>query len=260
MDVCETAFVIDYLRDWATKLNRIVILAIAPPSFEILLMFSHCTSALLTSGQLVYFGCPSKMTRYFTSIGFPCPKFKNPCDFYGELYIQSSRNEPSTERSRELSLLLKAFFSKTTIDLATHDHQSPEASAESSSRIDKLIRCWKPLNSTPLEVTKSTISPMLCRPSVIDTIEALCSPRNSEEVFYILCRRNWYELTNNPAKSFCEPMIALLMACLIGAAFFALTNEKRSAASDRIGLVLALSYYGAIPWIFVAIQKGDHLD
>ncbi|KAK6028547.1 hypothetical protein OSTOST_05402, partial [Ostertagia ostertagi] len=42
MDIYELAFVIDYLRDWAIKLNRIVILAVAPPSIEILLMFSQC--------------------------------------------------------------------------------------------------------------------------------------------------------------------------------------------------------------------------
>lgn len=39
MDLYDAAFVIDYLRDWATKLNRIVIMAIAPSTYEILTMF-----------------------------------------------------------------------------------------------------------------------------------------------------------------------------------------------------------------------------
>ncbi|VDM80442.1 unnamed protein product, partial [Strongylus vulgaris] len=34
MDNYETAFVIDYLRDWAIKLNRIVVMCIAPSSFD----------------------------------------------------------------------------------------------------------------------------------------------------------------------------------------------------------------------------------
>ncbi|KAK6047055.1 ABC-2 type transporter, partial [Cooperia oncophora] len=236
MDIYEMAFVIDYLRDWAIKLNRIVILAIAPPSFEILLMFSQCTGlrwlliclfnkqfrdgedfpgALLTSGQIVYCGPPTQMVHYFTSIDFPCPKFKNPCDFY--------------------------------VDLATHDHQSAAASAESSARIAKLIQCWEALKAAPLQVTKSTVSPMLSRPSMIDVVEAVC-------------RRNWYEFTNKPMTSLYEPLMALLMSCLIGAAFFSMTRDKRAAASDRIGLVLSLSYFGLIPLIFLIVHRGEHLD
>lgn len=43
MDVYDTAFVIDYLRDWAMKLNRIVLMAVAPPTIEILTMFHKGT-------------------------------------------------------------------------------------------------------------------------------------------------------------------------------------------------------------------------
>ncbi|KIH66428.1 hypothetical protein ANCDUO_03246 [Ancylostoma duodenale] len=89
MDSYETAFLVDYLRDWAIKLNRVVLMAIAPPSFEILLMFSKCQyitdfdyGALLTSGRFVYFDAPTKIKGYFESIGFSCPPYKNPCDFY----------------------------------------------------------------------------------------------------------------------------------------------------------------------------------
>lgn len=39
MDLYDMAFVIDYLRDWAIKLNRIAVMAIQPPTFEILTMF-----------------------------------------------------------------------------------------------------------------------------------------------------------------------------------------------------------------------------
>ncbi|VBB28540.1 unnamed protein product [Acanthocheilonema viteae] len=39
MDLYDMAFVIDYLRDWAIKLNRIVVMAVQPPTIEILIMF-----------------------------------------------------------------------------------------------------------------------------------------------------------------------------------------------------------------------------
>ncbi|KAK5964185.1 hypothetical protein GCK32_004825, partial [Trichostrongylus colubriformis] len=76
---------------------------------------------------------------------------------------------------------------------------------------------------------------MLTKPSMINTIEALFRP-----LTFLL-----------------EPLMALLMSCIIGVAFISLTREKRAAASDRIGLVIALLYFGLIPWLFVVIRKAD---
>ncbi|KAH7720797.1 Protein ABCX-1 [Aphelenchoides avenae] len=75
MDLYDTAFVIDYVRDWAQRLNRIVIVAINPSTPELLEMFGKC--------RLVYFGESTNMLDYFQSVGYPCPSFKNPCDYYG---------------------------------------------------------------------------------------------------------------------------------------------------------------------------------
>ncbi|VDM52966.1 unnamed protein product [Angiostrongylus costaricensis] len=106
MDVYEVAFVVDFLRDWAIKLNRVVIMAITPSSFDMLLMFSKC--ALLTAGRIVYFESATKITQYFESIGFPCPKFKNPCEFYGKLCVTMKFCLMGTrERKVGLALLRK---------------------------------------------------------------------------------------------------------------------------------------------------------
>ncbi|EYC04169.1 hypothetical protein Y032_0089g2262 [Ancylostoma ceylanicum] len=139
MDSYETAFLVDYLRDWAIKLNRVVMMAIAPTSFEILLMFSKC--ALLTSGRFVFFDSPTKIKSYFDSIGFSCPPYKNPCDFY--------------------------------VDVATHDHLSQAASLESSSRISKLIQFWEQNKPPPRCFANSPVPPSLCRPPVLRTLQTL---------------------------------------------------------------------------------------
>uniref|UniRef100_A0A7E4ZVH3 ABC transporter domain-containing protein n=1 Tax=Panagrellus redivivus TaxID=6233 RepID=A0A7E4ZVH3_PANRE len=83
MDLYDAAFVIDYIRDWAQRFNRIVIMACVPPTTELLTMFRKC--AILSSGRLVYFGESDSMCEYFESIGFPSPPLKNPCDYYGML-------------------------------------------------------------------------------------------------------------------------------------------------------------------------------
>ncbi|VDL78577.1 unnamed protein product [Nippostrongylus brasiliensis] len=189
LDIYELAFVVDYLRDWAAKLNRIVVMALSPPSFENLLMFSQC--ALITSGRLVFSGCPTEMLPYFISIDFPCPKFKNPCDYY--------------------------------VDLATHDHQSAITAVESADRIAKLVASWEQHKPAAPVVPKSTVSPMLRKPSIFPAIEALS-------------RKTYYEFTNNPLYSFYEPAVALLMSLAVGLAFTPLTRNKRASASDRLAL------------------------
>lgn len=45
------------------------------------------TAVLLASGQIIYFGRSSQMIDYFESVNFPCPMFKNPCDYYGNVFF-----------------------------------------------------------------------------------------------------------------------------------------------------------------------------
>lgn len=81
MDLFDAAFVIDFVRDWAQKQGRIVVMTITPPTIEILTMFRK--SAILSAGRFIYFGESDDMLGYFQGIGYPCPNFKNPCDYYG---------------------------------------------------------------------------------------------------------------------------------------------------------------------------------
>lgn len=96
LDIYDLAFIINGLRDWAIRSKRIVILAIAPPTIDILNMFSkssnyaffkyntsESSAIILSLGRVIYFGCPSKMCSYFSVINYNCPTYKNPCDYYG---------------------------------------------------------------------------------------------------------------------------------------------------------------------------------
>jgi ABC-type multidrug transport system ATPase subunit len=44
MDLYDIAFIIDFVRDWAQRLKRIAIIAINPPTLEILTMFGKSRS------------------------------------------------------------------------------------------------------------------------------------------------------------------------------------------------------------------------
>ena len=86
---------IDFIRDWAQRLKRIAIIAINPPTMEILTMFNKSrhefktinypilAALLACGGRLVFMGGSDEMTNYFQSIGYSCPAFKSPCDYFG---------------------------------------------------------------------------------------------------------------------------------------------------------------------------------
>merc|ERR1719191_2471319 len=82
MDIFDTFFLVEYLRQWAAR-GRIVILTMHPPTYEIFTMISKVV--LISSGKLMYYGKRREMLPYFAFIEYPCPAYKNPADYYLDL-------------------------------------------------------------------------------------------------------------------------------------------------------------------------------
>lgn len=79
MDIFDTFFLVEYIRQWCSS-GRIVIMTLQPPTFEIL---SMCSGVLLLSGgRTVFSGNRSDLPRHMGTLGYPCPPFKNPADYY----------------------------------------------------------------------------------------------------------------------------------------------------------------------------------
>ncbi|CAG7722118.1 unnamed protein product [Allacma fusca] len=108
MDIFDTFFLVDYLRQWSTR-ARIILMTIHPPTFEIFSMFTKV--ALTSMGRLMFYGHRREMLPYFAFIEYPCPGFKNPSDYY--------------------------------LDLVTLDDLSAEALLESSQRIETLADSYR---------------------------------------------------------------------------------------------------------------------
>ena len=81
MDIFDTFFLVEYLRQWAAR-GRIVVLTLQPPTYEILTMISKV--AVISTGRLMYYGKRREMLPYFAFIEYPCPAYKNPADYYRE--------------------------------------------------------------------------------------------------------------------------------------------------------------------------------
>lgn len=108
MDIFDTFFLVEYLRQWAAR-GRIVIITLQPPTYEILTMIAKVI--LISTGRIMYYGKRREMLPYFAFIEYPCPAYKNPSDYY--------------------------------LDLVTLDDLSSEAMMESSQRIDQLAAAFR---------------------------------------------------------------------------------------------------------------------
>ncbi|KAG7212513.1 hypothetical protein KM043_012823 [Ampulex compressa] len=118
LDIFDAFFLVEYLRQWANRGQRLVVLTLHPPTYEILTMVTRVT--LTSGGRIMYSGPRRDMLPYFALAEFPCPPFKNPSDYY--------------------------------LDLVTLDDLSAEAMLESSQRIDhlaELARARLPALSDP---------------------------------------------------------------------------------------------------------------
>lgn len=92
MDIFDTFFLVEYLRQWCSG-GRIVIMTLQPPTFEIL---SMCSGVLLLSGgRTVFSGSRSDLPRHMGELGYPCPPFKNPADYYCEFKRAYGTPSPS---------------------------------------------------------------------------------------------------------------------------------------------------------------------
>uniref|UniRef100_A0A8C9Z3W1 ATP-binding cassette sub-family G member 8 n=1 Tax=Sander lucioperca TaxID=283035 RepID=A0A8C9Z3W1_SANLU len=85
--------------------NRLVLLSVHQPRSDIFQLFDLVV--LLSSGSAVYCGAARDMVPYFTALGYPCPRYCNPSDFYVDL-ISIDRRSPEREaecleRSRVLA-------------------------------------------------------------------------------------------------------------------------------------------------------------
>ncbi|XP_014277583.1 ATP-binding cassette sub-family G member 5 isoform X2 [Halyomorpha halys] len=134
MDIFDTFFLVEFLRHWASGATggvrgRVVVMCLQPPTYEILTMVPRLLA--LSGPEPVFTGASRALVRYFTSVDYPCPPFKNPADYY--------------------------------LDLVTLDDLSAEAMLESSQRVDQLSALYRRRQEPLSEPQPHTIGPGFIR-------------------------------------------------------------------------------------------------
>ncbi|PKK26680.1 ATP-binding cassette, sub-family G (WHITE), member 8 [Columba livia] len=88
--------------------NRLVLLSLHQPRSDIFQLFDLVL--LMTSGVTVYSGTARDMVQYFTELGYPCPQFSNPADFYVDLTSIDKRTAEKEMESRKRANTLANLF------------------------------------------------------------------------------------------------------------------------------------------------------
>uniref|UniRef100_H3B7S9 ATP binding cassette subfamily G member 5 n=2 Tax=Latimeria chalumnae TaxID=7897 RepID=H3B7S9_LATCH len=78
------------LAEMARK-DRIVILTIHQPRSELFRLFDKI--GIMSCGELVFCGEPTEMVEFFSAVGYVCPEYSNPFDFYVDLTSVDTRSK-----------------------------------------------------------------------------------------------------------------------------------------------------------------------
>ena len=217
MDVYDAAFILDYLRDWAAKLNRIVLLSANSPTLQLLAMFRK--AAVLASGHLLYVGPSRDLPSYFTALDYPCPLFKAPCDYY--------------------------------VDLVTQDNLTMEAGAESGERIRRLAELWAVRGAAGEAPPPGGLTTPL-RPSPGPAVRRL-NPLSAIPVLYW---RFWLLMLNGMWGVAKEVVVALLVSLWLGTVYLQLTTAHPGGVRDRLGLLSCLLSLALLPLLAINIDTS----
>ncbi|KAL1512896.1 hypothetical protein ABEB36_002400 [Hypothenemus hampei] len=208
MDIFDTFFLIEYLRQWAnggaggSSLGRIVILTLHPPTYEIFMMLSRIL--LISAGRVMFSGRRRDMLPYFALVDYPCPNFKNPSDYY--------------------------------LDLVTLDDLSAEAMLESSQRIEQLGEIFRQKQPPLSDPGPPSALPMPIRHSNFLV-----------QSFVLFTKAMVYTQPGTFIKWLTLVMMAASLSLILGGVFWDIPNtDPQLILNDRLGYHYAVMCL--VPW------------
>ena len=94
LDAYTALSIIETLSEIAINEEKTVIMTIHQPREDILSLFTKIL--LVSQGRTIYYGPPENALAYFNSLGYRCPPYVNPADFYIDLLSVDRTSEEST--------------------------------------------------------------------------------------------------------------------------------------------------------------------
>ncbi|XP_041063337.1 ATP-binding cassette sub-family G member 8 [Carcharodon carcharias] len=198
--------------------NRLILMSIHQPRSDIFHLFDLVV--LLSSGVTTYCGTAKDMIPYFTSIGYPCPKYCNPCDFYVDLTSIDRRSKEQEDRTQDKANTLASIFWEHVKD--TDDYT------------------WKPNVCNPCPNMSSTTSSIASLTSdeiiitiISETMDKLAGQLRQFSV--LLSRQVSNDFRDLPTLAI-HGFEALLMSLLIGFLYYS-QDGKELSIQDTVALL-----------------------
>ncbi|XP_028983263.1 ATP-binding cassette sub-family G member 8 [Betta splendens] len=198
--------------------NRLVLLSVHQPRSDIFQLFDLVV--LLSSGSAVYCGAAREMVPYFTGLGYPCPRYCNPSDFYVDLISVDRRSPEREAECLERARVLSERFMEKVRD--TGDHM------------------WKPAGTSTAPTQTQTGS--AAEPGRTRTEDVITVARQRERPpgrlhqFTILIRRHMYNDYRDLVTLLVHGFEALLMSMLVGSLYFGAGGTPLSV-QDTVALL-----------------------
>ncbi|PNF34419.1 hypothetical protein B7P43_G13248 [Cryptotermes secundus] len=226
MDIFDTFFLVEFLRQWAATAGsngpaaitpsgisggRIVILTLHPPTYEIFTMLSRV--ALISAGRLMFSGRRRDMLPYFAMVDYPCPAYKNPSDYY--------------------------------LDLVTLDDLSAEAMLESSQRIGQLAETFSQAQEPLTEP-----GPPIALPPKLRQANFLT------QCFILIMRALILSQPISLVRWLNQLLLAALMSLIIGAIWWDVPgSDPQLIYGDRPGFHYVMATLA--PWPILLLALGE---
>ncbi|KAK7603742.1 hypothetical protein V9T40_003741 [Parthenolecanium corni] len=219
MDIFDTFFLVEFLRQWANGgssglIGKIVILTLQPPTYEIFTMVSRV--ALISCGRMMFYGRRRDMLPYFASVDYPCPAYKNPSDYY--------------------------------LDLVTLDELSSEAMLESSERIELLAEVYRH-RQEPLS-EPGPPQPLPGKPRAASWFF---------QIIAIILRHMVYSQPKSFVRWLSHVMAAVFLSMFVGSVFWDVpASDPLLILNDRIGYHYTVTHITSFPLLLLRSLARTH--
>ncbi|XP_058650791.1 ATP-binding cassette sub-family G member 8 isoform X1 [Onychostoma macrolepis] len=196
--------------------NRLVLLSVHQPRSDIFQLFDLVV--LLSSGSAVYCGQAKDMVPYFTFLGYPCPRYCNPSDYYVDLISIDRRSPEKEAECLEKARMLAAQF------------------VEKVKNTEDFMWKSEDCGSLALDAPQSSVPPVSMKESVITVSKQKDRLPGKLRQFTILIKRQVFNDFRDLVTLVVHGLEALLMSLLIGFLYFG-AGDQGLSVQDTVALL-----------------------
>jgi len=201
--------------------GRNIIMSIHQPRYSIFSMFDRLI--LLTKGDIAYIGSCQKCVSYFEEIGYKCPDFHNPADFF----LDVIGGDVNTARLIEQMNVTKTSSGKE-ISKAMESDEKSDLTKELIETFKK-SEIWK---DEQLQIEKTWKQSQMIEARVEQVDEYA---NGFFKQLGALSKRTILNILRNPITSVVQIMVMIIFGVLIGLIYFQSDTSFKSGIQNRAG-------------------------